>query len=242
MIPVSPSPSTVDPLEDWLQGYFGKLLINKEINLISRALEGVFGATCVQIGQWGAASGFLAHAQLPRRVLLAEPGACGDCVSHASSLALQAQSVDAVLLPHTLEFEPEPHAVLREVERVLVGQGHVLILGFAPYSTWALRHHVSQAGFPPGLRQFLSAKRLRDWLSLLGFEVAGTQWASVGWPVESLASGPLAVLSHAVVDLTGGRCGSVYLLKAQKRVYTMTPIRPRRRAPRVLAGAAVSST
>jgi SAM-dependent methyltransferase len=242
MTPSLPIPPLADPLEGWLQGHLGRLLIDKEIHLISRGLEQVFGTTCVQIGQWGAMDAFLAHARLPRRVLVAEPGACGDCVSHAAALPLASQSIDAVLLPHTLEFELEPHGVLREVERVLVGEGHVLILGFAPFGSWALRHHLTPAGFPPGVRQFLSARRLGDWLRVLGFEVLDTQWAPLGWPLESPALSPLVALSARLAPLFGGRLGSVYLLKAKKRVYTLTPIRPRRRAPRVLGQAVVGST
>src|SRR3974390_2431333 len=139
------------PLDEWLAGTFGRLLIEAERNELAAALEAFFGTYCTQIGHWGPPDAFLPLARTPRRGLVAEAGARGDCVSHAASLAIQTLSVDAVLLPHTLEFEPEPHEVLREVERVLVGEGHVLILGFDPTGPWALRHYVAREGFPPGL-------------------------------------------------------------------------------------------
>jgi ubiquinone/menaquinone biosynthesis C-methylase UbiE len=40
-------------------------------------------------------------------------------------LPLAANSIDLVVMPHTLEFAPDPHQMLREVERVLVPEGQV---------------------------------------------------------------------------------------------------------------------
>ncbi len=238
-------PDTVSPaaaLDAWLAGPYGRLLIEAERTQLAAALEDVFGAHCIQIGHWGPPAAFLPLARTPRRGLVAEPGATGDCISHASSLAIQTASVDAVILPHTLEFEPEPHEVLREVERVLVGEGHVLILGFEPVSPWALRHHLSRDGFPPGLTGLLSRRRLRDWLRLLGFDVLDVRRFVHVLPFEGLASGPIARGLERAGGRLGGRLGNAYLLKARKRVYSMTPIRPRRRSAPKLVGAVAEPT
>ncbi len=173
---------------------------------------------------------------------MAEPGAPGHCVSHAAQLAVQTQSIDAVLLPHTLEFELEPQAVIREVDRVLVGEGHVLVLGFEPTGAWALRHHLTRGGFPPGLVGTLSRRRLRDWLSLLGFDVLGTQRFLDVPPVAGLDESALGRGLERFGARLDGRLGSAYLLKARKRVYTLTPVRPRRRPLAKLAGAVVKPT
>ncbi len=239
----SPDALTSGPaLDAWLAGPFGRLLIEAERRQLAAALEDVFGVHCIQIGHWGPPDSFLPLARIPRRGLVAEPGARGDCVSHAASLAIQTLSVDAVLLPHTLEYEPEPHEVLREVERVLVGEGHVLILGFEPGGPWALRHYVSRQGFPPGLTRLLSRGRLRDWLRLLGFDVVEIRRFVHVLPVEALSSGAFARGLERVGGRLDGRLGSVYLLKARKRVYSMTPIRPRRRSAPALAGAVAEPT
>jgi ubiquinone/menaquinone biosynthesis C-methylase UbiE len=49
-------------------------------------------------------------------------------------LPLESASVDAVLLPHTLDFCAEAHRVLREVERVLIPEGRLMIFCFNPLS------------------------------------------------------------------------------------------------------------
>jgi SAM-dependent methyltransferase len=96
-----------------------------------------------------------------------------------SALPFPAGSLDLVLLPHTLEFSADPHATLREVERVLVPEGRVVICGFNPVSLWGLQQWRSdlyrKIGFDhvflPKAGEFIGYWRLRDWLRLLGFEV-----------------------------------------------------------------------
>lgn len=134
-----------------------------------------------------------------------------------------AESLDLVVLPHTLERSADPHACLREVERVLIAEGQVLIAGFNPWSLWGRQLLRSQkrsasetlASWP---LQPIAAHRLRDWLHLLGFEVqlqrsAGwtPTWRSERW-----------VRRWAWLDAFGRRWlpfwGGVYLIVATKRV------------------------
>ena len=59
-------------------------------------------------------------------------------VGEADSLPIETHSVDVVIMPHTLEFEENPHQVLREVDRVLRPEGIILLMGFNPWSFWHL--------------------------------------------------------------------------------------------------------
>jgi SAM-dependent methyltransferase len=159
----------------------------------------------------------------------------------ASELPVASDSIDAVLLPHTLEFEPDPYAVLREVERVLVGEGHLLVLGFRPLGAWGLRHRMVVGGFPPGLARLLSEGRLRDWLALLAFEVISVKRFLHRLPVSP------ASLAEARARAAAGEWrvpipSCAYLLKARKRVYTLTPVRKLKRERRSLVGGLVEPT
>jgi SAM-dependent methyltransferase len=232
-----------DALDEWLATPLGRTLLAREQAAVTHSLEHVFGTQLLQVGHWGPPDTFLPHARTQLRALVAEPGAAGDFVSHASSLAVLSGSVDAVLLPHTLEFEPEPHEVLREVDRVLVGEGHLIVLGFEPWSWWAVRHHLSERGFPPGLTHLLSRGRLRDWLRLLGFDVLEVRRFLHALPLSRLHGGAVERHLERAGHWCGGKFGSVYLLKAKKRVYTLTPVRPKRRRSRpALVGALVEPT
>ena len=224
----------------WLDTALGAAVLDLEQRVLADALADVFGFELLQLGEWGARDELCAHARTQHRCWLA-PDAAGPGAIRAAyeALPIASGSVEAVLLPHTLEHAPHPHALLREVERVLMGEGHVLVCGFNPLGPWGIRHLVSGGHFPPPASRLLSERRLRDWLGLLGFEVTlarrylfAPPWAhrmsvrSREW-LESRGPSFAAALAGA------------YLLKARKRVRGLTPIRPVwHRAPAVVGGIA----
>ncbi len=132
----------------------------------------------------------------------------------------QADSLDLVVLPHTLERSADPHACLREVERVLIPEGQVLITGLNPMSLW---------GWPPqrggprrlggaSVQRLIAYRRLRDWLRLLGFEVQVSRFG--GWTPALTSERWMQRLGW--MERAGERwwpiLGGVYLLMATKRV------------------------
>jgi len=142
-----------DPLSvrEWLSTPLGRRCLANEQRLIRRALERVFGEQILQIGAWGPRNSFLRYARTQRRALVDwRDGVAADLVSDPEQLAVASDSVDAVLLPHTLERTSSPHAVLREVDRVLRADGHLIVLSFAPGGLWGLRHLLSSGGYPHG--------------------------------------------------------------------------------------------
>jgi SAM-dependent methyltransferase len=161
-------------------------------------------------------------------------------VASLAQLPVAGGAVDAVVLPHSLELAPDPYAVVREADRVLVGEGQLLVLGFRPFSPWGLRAAATPAGYPPGLRRLLSEWRLRDWLVLLGYEIVTSRRYLYRLPLEpgGAADDPGPSLRRR--GLFNPLPASAYLLKARKRLYTATPIRPRalRERLRVIGGLA----
>lgn len=159
----------------WLETLTGRNLLREEVRQVRRALDNVFGDQLVQIGGWGDPGLFRRLARTRRTAVVTEtpvPGA--DMVARPDSLAIASDCVDAVLLPHTLELARDPHAVLREVDRILRPDGNLVVLGFNPWGWWGLRHVASRRGFPPGSQRMISEGRLHDWLRLLDFKVYGS--------------------------------------------------------------------
>ena len=205
---------------------------------MGEALEDVFGWELLQVGAWGTGRDLIAGSRTRHRSVLALPSPVSDSdiVGRPAQLPIASDSVDAAVLPHTLEFATDPYAIVREVDRVLAAEGHLLVLGFRPWSVWGLRARVSRSGFPPGLRRVLSQRRLHDWLVLLGYEVGAacpylyrSPWSR---GLES-AEDTGRILRRGLNPLPA----NAYLLKARKRVYTLTPVRPRlRERPAVLGG------
>ncbi|VVE20667.1 SAM-dependent methyltransferase [Pandoraea iniqua] len=95
-------------------------------------------------------------------------------VSRFDELPIATASTDLVVLPHVLEFAENPHDILREVERILVPEGQVIITGFNNLSLWGAREELGKlAGapfLPPGA-DLIAFTRLKDWLKLLSFDI-----------------------------------------------------------------------
>jgi SAM-dependent methyltransferase len=226
-------------LSSWWESALGRALLAAESELLSTALEDVFGWELLQIGAWGKARELLAGSRSRRQSLIAAaafPGGA-DIIARPSLLPVISDSVDAVLLPHTLEFAPDPYAVLREVDRVLTGEGQLLVLGFQPWSLWGMRARWSRSGFPPGMRRVLSQGLLREWLVLLGFEVVAAQRYLYLSPWGRGLSARADTATVLRAGLTYPLPAGAFLLKARKRVYTLTPVRMRfREKPAVIGG------
>ena len=130
----------------------------------------------------------------------------------------QADSLDLVVLPHTLEQSADPHACLREVERVLIPEGQVLITGLNPLSFWGWQHSRASQSRALGAPSLIGYRRLRDWLRLLGFEVQVSRFQ--GWTPALGSERWMQRLQW--MDVVGERWGpifgGVYLLMATKRV------------------------
>jgi SAM-dependent methyltransferase len=162
-------------------------------------------------------------------------------------LPFASDSIDAIVLPHTLELVEDPYAVLREAERVLCAEGCLMICGFNPYSGWGARRlfgrFFHRPAFPPQTRRMLTERRLRDWMALLDFEVADVYGYLGPMPMtrrpRKLADGTVRQAEYRDRSpLTAG----AYLLKARKRAQTLTLIRPRRRTRQLVLVPAAEAT
>lgn len=239
--------SSLELRATWLQGQLGRRVHALESRLVTDALTHVFGWQLLQIGAWGAASELLHAARTQRTaVLMQQPVSNGvDGImmirSRTDSLAIASDSVDAVLLPHTLEHTPDPHGLLREVERVLSGDGQLIILGFRPFSLWGTRNVFAVNGFPPGTERLIGEGRLRDWLKLLGFEITDARRYLFTWPWGGAVPRSQRLL-EAIGPHTWPLLAGAYMLTARKRVYTLTPVRPRWRIRSRVVGGLIEPT
>lgn len=237
---------------DWFEGPLGTRVLREEAALASLALDDVFGFELLQVGAWGPARHLLDGARTQHTTLLAPEMTSGVTLcAPLDSLPFRSDCIDAIFLPHTLELVEDPYAVLREAERVLCAEGCLMICGFNPFSGWGVRRgfakYLGRPAFPPQTQRMLSERRLRDWVALLGFDVDSVY----GYLGLLPSKGRLPRLSDVAAREPAGNVrvmaarpraaltAGAYLLKARKRVKTMTPVRPRRRVrQRVLVGAA----
>ncbi len=231
MMPAS-TPST------WLGTPFGESLLAQEQALLNDALEDVFGLHLLQIGKWGEGLTLTGPARVLSKTLWAPAaGPQVDVCCDPAALPARSDSVDAVLLPHTLEFVDDAYALLRELDRVLVAEGQLIVLGFNVLGPWSWRHRLTHSGFPPGMQRLLREGRLRDWFALLGFEVTLARRYLFAPPFTRLQSERGQRFFSGLGKLAPALFASAYLLKARKRVYAMRPPQLRWRERRRLVTA-----
>ena len=235
------NPSIIE-LAQWLQSPPGRYLLAWEQAQIDHTVADLFGFHALQLGlvelealranrmpqRWVASDSLRLRQPLPLPPVdeaLASlqpmlPGLALLCDFDA--LPFPSQSLDLVVLPHTLELTRDPHDTLREVERVLRPEGRLVIVGFNPASLWGLRQSAGRLRqrlgsdaplYLPNAGELIGYGRVRDWLRLLGFEVERGRfglWRPPLWSERGLAR-------TAWLDAAGARAwpvlGAVYLVE-----------------------------
>ncbi|HVT37147.1 MAG TPA: methyltransferase domain-containing protein [Nevskiaceae bacterium] len=232
-------PLTRHALATWLASPRGRRVMDMEQAEMRRLLPDVFGRHVLQIGSWGQQGELIGGAETLHRAVLAtvRDDACASAVIDPENLPLPANSVDAVILPHSQEFARSPHNVLREASRVLNERGKLFVFGFSPWSGWALLRLLGfgYRAFPSGAR-FHGAGRICDWLELLDFEITEVRRFGTGFPwLKSRSEGEAWNLANLVYPFA-----EAYLLVAKKRVLPMNFVgRVQRAQVRPLVGVPV---
>ena len=262
-------------LTGWLKSPQGSYLLNWERAQFDQTVGDIFGYHALQLGLPELDT--LSANRMPHRWLAldilpplpADSSApsppdplCTDSVTVASrassrkvafltdsgALPFSQASLDLVVLPHTLELGRDAHATLREVQRVLVPEGRVVISGFNPVSLWGVgqkrRRLVKprSGGVPdlPGVNEWIGYWRLRDWLRLLDFEVESARF---GCYLPALTS-QTWINRFRWMDTAGQRWwpifGAVYFLEAVKRVHGVRLLEPGWKSRKATAPAPVA--
>jgi SAM-dependent methyltransferase len=228
-------------LSGFLRSPPGRYVLQWEQRHLDAAVSDLFGYHALQLGLPEIDA--LRENRMPLRIcaadrlLAADDRAGGQCqvavINRYEELPFATQSIDLVVLPHILEFAAEPHQVLREVDRVLVPEGHLVITGFNPASLWGLRQALTRLGAAPYLPregQFIGLHRIKDWLKLLSFEVNRGRF---GCYVPSVRTDKWLARWN-FCERAGDRwwpvLGSLYMVTAVKRVRGMRMVGHVRRA------------
>jgi len=214
----------------WYQDGVGLRFFQAEKNELSNILPRLYGYHLVFLGEPLLAS-LIESSLISHRVLInphihSNSADISGLEGSLEALPLRTDSVDVVVLSHTLENSWNPHEVLRESHRVLIPEGHLVITGFNPISMWGAWYASKKLmGSIARQGKMLSPNRIRDWLKLLNFQVVGGQMFYFRPPISH--EGINQKLSF--MEKWGEHCwpifGGAYSLLAVKRVIPLTPIR-----------------
>ena len=206
-------------MSDWWQSALGQCVLRQEHALLQSLASHFYGYYQLQMGveqKLLPAVTRFSHQKVMAR--------SADVEGNSEALPFKCHSLDTLLLSHELEFSTDPHQVLREVERVLVADGTLVLVCFNPWSLWGLRRWFSWQDQPPWHGHFFSQTRIKDWLALLNFEVVTIERYLFRPPIQSEKwLGWLAPMER-----WGQRLWPVFsgasILVAKKRTIPLTPI------------------
>lgn len=239
---VSPRFRHPNTLPAWLRTSLGQSLIRAERECLGRLLTGYFGPVAVQVGEMEFDS-FLALSDAvfcytASMESVGGAGATSDLFCIPEQLPFEAKSVGLVVLPHVLEFSDYPHQILREAERVLMPEGHLVVLGFNPFSMWGVVGLLRRRRMPWN-GQFSSLARVKDWLQLLNFELTAGKMIYHRPPIRSDRIRRRLLFLENAGDRWWPLGAAVYALVARKREIGVTPLHPRwRKRSRLAPGLA----
>jgi SAM-dependent methyltransferase len=229
----------------WYRRPLGRALAEAELAALTERLTNLFGYHMLVVDPpWEQC--VLDDSRIAHRVIQSVGPATRPGVGLSADTdqwPITTDSVDAVLLPHTLELSANPHQVLREADRSLIPDGHLVILGFNPFGPWGLRRLLSRnSGVLPWGTRFQSLHRIKDWLELLGFDTLHSHYLFQRPPVQSQQvlrrlqfMEPAAGKGHMLMS-------AGYILVARKRSIVLTPLRDAQRTHKRLFPVGIPSS
>lgn len=216
--------SNINTLNDWFSTPPGKYLLECEHALFDQSVADIFGYNAIQLGL--PEHDFLRTSRMPFRAVAGNEAEVQVRLD-MEELPFGCCSLDLVILPHLLEFHAHPHQILREVVRVLRPEGSAIISGFNPRSLWGARRALDSQMNYPWCGNFIALPRLKDWLALLGMNVATGRFACYAPPL----SNPNWLQRFHFMEPAGDRWwavwGGVYFLQAIKHVSGMHLVKPK---------------
>ncbi|MEN0038463.1 MAG: methyltransferase domain-containing protein [Cellvibrio sp.] len=241
---VLPMRESIADLTEWFESPLGNALLKEEKEAVADGLQTVFGYHLLQLGVSGRidlteesriSHRFVLHPQVEQNQRLS-------ALVDFNHLPLGSESIDAVVLHHSLDYSQSPHHLLRETTRILIPRGHIIVVGFNPWSPWGICTSLARI-FKSKARwrfQYLRLGRLLDWLTLLDMEPVAIYKGFFRPPLPQ----ENAIKHLQWIERWSKRLhspwGGFYMVVARKDHIPLTPIKPAWQKYRPLPGMAVT--
>jgi hypothetical protein len=228
---ISTTASDLDALNAWYQTPFGSILKPQIADALRSCLKPLPVSELLHLGV-GGFDEVLAGQKSERMIFFTDMACQHLLAKEENTLPLREGSQECVVLLHGLDVAADPHGVLREINRIMSVRGYLVIVGFNTFSGWGcyrpLRNLYRWKRSMPWALRFYGTSRLRDWLTLLGFDIYQTRTLNFRPLIhKDKLLDNLKPLDH-VGQLVLPFFGNVYILTAQKRVMPLTPILERK--------------
>ena len=211
-------------LEQWFITPLGRAFLRAQQRCLQHVLSGIFGRHILQLGILRDAK--LYHADEQSQQLSLGPLAGGniDVVSQDCCLPIATESVDIAIIHHIMEYSQHPHQLLKELTRVVLPSGYVVIMGFNPLSFIGLRSIFGRFQ-RQGIwhNQPLTSRRIADWLTLMDFTVMDVQYGFYQLPLSLTVKNKFLKRAGSFMARRQWPFGGFYCVLAKKQVTPLTP-------------------
>lgn len=226
-------PKNWQQLRVWLATELGQYVLQQETNSLSKILAPVFGSNILIIGEpnFSVITSVLeqnykniikfnihpvidANAQLVNTIGIS---------ARQDKLPVDSDSMDIVILPHSLEMLDNLYEIITESYRVLKPGGKIIIIGFKPYGIWYVwKKIVSIFKVAPWRNIFISPRKIIQFLVSLGVEEYKLFQYCCNVPINSRKIlNKLLFLEK--INTQFFKFGNIYTICANKRVVALTP-------------------
>ncbi len=158
-------------IDSWYTSPLGLYLLEQIKTRLNSFLSTSFGYHALQLGCVSQSVELMEQCRVNHVFRLGQGEHGQQILIDSRSFPVASDSTDLVVLMHALSQSKDPHAILREVNRVLIPDGKLIIIDFNPVSFWGLRHlFQGWLDDAPWAGHYYTAGRLKDWANLLGFD------------------------------------------------------------------------
>lgn len=220
------------PFQSFLSQFYesakGQILLQQEKNLIARSLSQVFGLYLVQLGSPSRET-LLDSSRVNYKVVVSQNKGdvhpASDVQASLDYLPFRKDSIDVVVMPHTLEAVNDPYHLIRQADEMLIAEGHLLVTGFNPIGCKILLNYLGQQRSHFKHANMIRDHRVIDWLHVLGYDIKEVSYSPVSCLLrEGKRQWRLTQFLGKFLRLCGIHFGNSYCILAKKRVSSPTPV------------------
>ncbi|MBU0743818.1 MAG: methyltransferase domain-containing protein [Gammaproteobacteria bacterium] len=215
-------------------------MLAAELTGLASVLPTIFGYYIVQIGGPTTNNVILGSSKINNKIVLnpiKEPiDGLIPIRCDLEELPFMRETIDAVVLFHTLEFAENPKLILKEIYDSLINGGYLIILGPNPKSLWGITKIFKRSKENIWGGHWFSPVKLRHWLHDIGFSVGDYQTFYFRPAIKNTKK---MIFLEVLGQIFWPYCGASYMIMSQKKSTVMTPIKELRSAikrPRFVKG------
>ena len=214
-------------LIDWYRGHEGIYVLGEIELRIQDKLSEIFGYYAVEMGLHTEICSLLQQSRIKNNIKVFMPDTKHDAegiIAAPEFLPIVFDNIDLLIASHVFEDSDYPHQVLREIDRILVPEGHCLLLGFNPYSYLGLMKSLRLSKFSQHKQTFRSAGKMKDWLQVLGYEVISIDSFGFRPSIERKKLFDSLSWLETLGKRFFSKLGGVYLIHAKKTEFAYPPV------------------